>query len=88
MLLVIVAHQLLIQREIDLVGSDGALIIFGHIDFVGDFFQRGKILLDRLIHQNVPVSQVKNLPLHTALQHPVHNLKSGIGFACSCCHNE
>lgn len=50
MLLVIIAHQLLVQGEIHLVGDDGTFIVLGYIDFVGDLFQRGKILLDGLIH--------------------------------------
>ena len=48
--LVIIAHQLLVQGEIHLVGDDGTFIVLGYIDFVGDLFQRGKILLDGLIH--------------------------------------
>ena len=63
MLLVIVAHQLLIQREIDLVGSDGALIIFGHIDFMCNFLQRCKVLLNGLIHQNITICQIEYLAL-------------------------
>ena len=88
MLLVIIAHQLLVQGKIHLVGGDGAFIVLGHIDLVGDLFQRGKILLNGLIHQNVPVGQIEDLALHAALQHPVHDLEGGIGLAGAGGHHQ
>ena len=68
MLLIVVAHQLLIQGEIDLVGSNGAGVVPGNIDLVNDLLQRGEVLLDGLIHQDVAVGQVENLTLQAALQ--------------------
>lgn len=78
MLPIIVTHQLLIQGEIHLVGGDGIPVVLRHIDLVDDLFQRGKILPNRLIHQNVSVGQVENFSLHAAFQQAVHDLKSGI----------
>ena len=64
--LAVVAHQLLIKREVHLVGGDGAAVILCHINLVRHLFQRRKVLLNGLIHQNVPVSQIQHLSLHTA----------------------
>ena len=88
MLLVIVAHQLLIQREVNLVGRDGAFVIHRHVDFVGNLLQRGKVLLDGLVHQNVPVRQIQDFSLHAALQKPVHDLEGGIGLARAGGHDQ
>ena len=88
MLLIIVTNQLLIQREIHLMGSDGTLIILGNIDFMNNLFQRSEVLLNRLIHKNIAVSKVKNLTFQTALQHTVNNLESSIGFASTGSHDE
>ena len=60
MLLVIISHQLLVQREIYLVGCDGIGVVIFDIDFVNGFLQRGKVLLDGLIHQHIAVCQVEN----------------------------
>ena len=43
-------------------------VIFGHVDLVDDLLQRGKVLLDGLVHQNVAVSQVQDFLLHAAFQ--------------------
>ena len=88
MFLVIIAHQLLIQREVNLVGRDGAFVVLRHVDFVGDLLQRGKVLLDGLVHQNVPVRQIQNLSLHAALQQPVHDLEGGVGLARAGGHDQ
>ena len=70
------------------MGSDRTLIVLCYVDFVGDLFQWGKILLDRLIHQNVPIGQVEDFALHAALQHPVHDLEGSIGLACAGGHHQ
>ena len=88
MLPIIVTHQLLIQGEIHLVGGDGIPVVLRHIDLVDDLFQRGKILPNRLIHQNVSVGQVENFSLHAAFQQAVHDLKSGICFARAGSHHQ
>ena len=88
MLLVIVTHQLLIQGEVHLMRGNGAFIVFRHIDFMSHFFQRGKILLDRLIHQNITVSKIKDFSFHTALQHPIDDLEGSIGLAGASGHNQ
>ena len=88
MFLVIVTNQLLIQRKIHLMGSNGAFIIFGHIDLVNYFFQRSKILLNRLIHQNITVSKIQNLSFQSTLQHTINDLKSRISFSCTSSHNK
>ena len=67
---------------------DGATVIPGDVNLVGDLLQRGKVLLDRLIHQNVPVCQIEDLLLRAALQEAVNDLKSCICFARAGGHDE
>ena len=86
MFLIIITHQLLIKGKIHLVRSDGSFVILCNVNFVRHFFQRGKVLLDGLIYQNIPVCQIENLSLQSALQQPVYNLESRIGFSSSGCH--
>ena len=88
MFLVIVTNQLLIQRKIYLMGSNGTLIILGNINFMNNLFQRSKVLLNGLIHKNITVSKVKYLSLQAALQHTVNDLKSGIGFTRTGSHDK
>ena len=88
MLLIVVAHQLLIQGEIDLVGSNGAGVVPGNIDLVNDLLQRGEVLLDGLIHQDIAVGQVENLTLQAALQQAVDDLKGGIGLSGAGGHHQ
>ena len=88
MFLIVLAYQLLIQREIYLMGSDGAFVILCYINFMDDLFQRCKILLDGLIDQNVSVSQIENLALHATLQQSVHDLEGSIGLTGACGHNK
>ena len=68
MLLIIVPDKLLIQRKIDLVRGDGVLFVLCHVDFVDYLFQRGKVLLNGLVNQNVAVREVKHFALHAALE--------------------
>ena len=86
--LIVVSHQLLVEGEVHLVGGDGAGIIFCHIDLVGHLFQRGEVLLDGLVHQDVAVRQIEHLALHAAFQKPVDDLKGGIGLACPGSHDQ
>lgn len=68
--------------------GDGAGVIFAYVDFMGDLLQRGKVLLDRLIHKNITVSKVQYLSRHAALQQAVNNLEGGIGLAGTGDHNQ
>ena len=87
-LLIVVSHQLLVEGEVHLVGGDGAGVIFGHVDLVGNLLQRGEVLLDGLVHQDVAVRQIEYLALHAAFQKPVDDLKGGIGLAGSGGHHQ
>ena len=87
-LLVVVSHQLLVEGEVHLVGGDGAGVIFGHIDLVSHLLQRGEVLLDGLIHQNIAVRQIEHLALHAAFQEPIDDLKGGVGLSGSGGHHQ
>ena len=88
MLLTFITDELLVQGEVNLMGGDGTGIVFTDVDLMGDLFQRGKILLDRLIDQNIAVCKVEDLTLHPALKQAVHDLERGIGFTRAGGHNQ
>ena len=80
--------QLLIKGEIDLIRRNGLWIIFGIVNFMRDLFQRGKVLLNRLIYQNVSVCQIEDFLFHAALQQTVGDLKSRVGLSGSGRHDQ
>ena len=88
MFLVVVPDQLLIQGKIDLVRCDRIFLIFCEVDLMYDLLKRCKVLLDRVVDQVITVCEVQDLPLYSAREKPVHDLKSGIGLSGSCCHDE
>ena len=51
-------------------------------------FQRREILLDGLIHEDVPVGQVENLMFHAALEQPVDNLEGRVSLAGARSHHQ
>ena len=87
-LIVIVARKLLIQREIDLIRGNRARVIFGKVHLMNDLFQRGKVLLNRLVNKIVAVSQVQDFLLHAAFQQTVYDLERCVGFASAGGHNQ
>ena len=86
--LIIVTHQLLIQREIDLMRGNGTFIVFRGVDLMNHLFQRCKILLNGLIHKDITVSQIENLFLHIALKQTINDLECGISLARTGSHNQ
>ena len=80
-ILVLPVRQLLIQGEIHLIGRDCGRVILGKVHFMNDLVQRGKILVDGLIHKNIPVRQIQHL-LHQATgDQTVDRLEGDIGLA-------
>ena len=55
---------------------------------MNNLFKRREILLNGLIHKDIPVGKIQYLTLHTAFQQTVHDLKRSIGLARACCHNK
>ena len=88
MLLIVVAHQLLIQGEVDLVGGDGGAVVLGVVDLMDNLLQRGEVLGDGLVHQVVAVGEVEDLLLHAAHEEAVDNLEGGVGLAGAGGHDE
>ena len=84
----LIASQLLVKGEIDLVGCDRGGVIFCEVDLVDNLLQRGKVLLNGLIHQYISVGKIQDLAFHAALQQPVHNLKGRVGLSCAGGHNQ
>ena len=84
----LVANQLLVQGEIDLMRCNGAGISSSGVNFMNDLFQRSKVLLNGLVYKNIAVSEVQDLALHTALQQTVYDLESSVGLACAGSHNQ
>lgn len=88
MLDVVVADELLIEGEEDLVGGEGGGIVLRDVDFMRVLFQRGEVLLDGLVDEDVAVGQVEDFFLHTALEQAVDDLKGGVGFAGAGGHDQ
>ena len=88
MLPVIVAHKLLIEGKIHLMRGNGRAVILGEVYLMNNFFKRGKVLLNGLIHKNVAVGQIKDLSFRAGLQQPVNDLERRIGFTGAGRHNE
>ena len=88
MFFALIPNELLIQREIDLMRSNGTGIILGNIYLVYDLFQWSKILLDRLVYQYITVGKVKNLPFHFALEQTINNLEGCVCLAGASGHNQ
>ena len=57
----VIPGELLIKREIDLIRGNCDRVVFRKVDFVDRLFQRGKVLLDGLVYQNVAVGQIEDL---------------------------
>ena len=85
---IIPVRKLMVQREIDLMGSDGCRIILGEIDLMDRFLQRSEVLLDGLVHKDVSVRQIKHFPDQSAFDRAVYRLESGVCFAGTGCHDE
>jgi len=70
------------------VRCNGYRVVFGEVDFMDCFFQRGEILLNGLVNENVPVGKIQDLFLHTAFQQTIYSLESNIRFAGAGRHDE
>ena len=57
-LLVVLAEELLVEREVDLVRCDRRAVVGRVVDLVDDTGERPEILLDGLVDEDVAVGQV------------------------------
>ena len=64
----------------------GDRVIFCEIDFMDRLFQWSKILLNRLINENIAVGKIQYFFLNATLQQTIDNLKCRIGFTGTCSH--
>ena len=83
-LFVLISGKLLIEGEIDLVGT----IQLFPFNFCHDSSEGFKILLHGLIHQNISISKEKNFTLGAGFPEAVNDLESRICFACTSSHDE
>ena len=70
------ADELLVEGEINLMGSIRILLILLVADLMNGIGQRLEILFDGLVNQHVAISQVEHLLDETRLQQSIDNLKS------------
>ena len=85
---ILVARKLLVEGEVHFMRSDGDGIVLGEVDLVNRLFKRGEVLLDRLVHENVPVGEVQDLFPQAAFQQTVDDLKGRIGLPGACGHHQ
>ena len=82
------SDELLIEREIDLVSRIGVLFVLLIIDLVDSIREWLKVLLYRLVHQDVSVGQIEHFLHLLGLEQTIDDLEGSIGFAGSCRHNK
>ena len=87
-LALLVAGELLVEREENFVRSNRYRIVLRKVDLVYRLFERRKILLDRLVHQIVPVGKIEHFLPESAFYQTMDDLKGGVGLAGSCGHDE
>ena len=85
---ILVARKLLVEGEVHFMRSDGDGIVLGEVDLVDRLFKRGEVLLDRLVHEDVPVGEVQDLFPQAAFQQTVDDLKGRIGLPGACGHHQ
>ena len=84
----IAAGELLVEAEVDLVGSQAVAVIAGEVDLVHHGAERREVLLDGLVHQEVAIRQVEHAVAQAAAQQSPHDLESRVGFARTRGHHQ
>ena len=87
-LLVVIAHELLVQGEIHLIGGERHRVLFGGPDLVGDLPERGEVLLDGLVHEDISVCEIEHLFDEARREQAVDDLEGRIGLAGAGGHDE
>ena len=88
LLLPALPYQLLIEGEVDLVGSDPGTAILPVVDLVDGLRQWLEVLLDRLIYEYIAIRQIEHLLHQPRLEQAIDDLEGGIGLPCTCRHHE
>ena len=87
--LIILPDHLMVESKVHFMGCNFAqTLLVRKVHFVNCFLKRSKVLQNALVNKNVPICQVQNPLFHVRTEQTVHNLKSGICFSCSCCHDK
>ena len=87
-LLVVLAEELLVEREVDLVRCDRRAVVGRVVDLVDDAGERPEILLDGLVDEDVAVGQVEDLLPEARLAQPVDDLEGRVRLARARRHDE
>ena len=82
------SDELLVEREVNLVGYIGVLFVLLIIDLVDSIREWLEVLFYRLVHQDVSVGQIEHLLHLLSLEQTIDDLEGCIGFACSCRHHK
>ena len=85
---IVIAHHLLVEGKVNLIGGNLGGGVLGKIHLMDYLLQRLEVLKNRLVNQNVSVSQVEDFPLQVALEQTVNYLKGRKCLACTRGHDK
>ena len=80
--------ELLIKGKVNFVCGDTTSQILLITDFMNGLIKRLKVLLYRLVNQNIAVGQIQNLIYQPSFQQTIDNLKCRVCLTCSSCHHK
>ncbi len=81
-------YELLIEREIHLMGGVGTLLVLLIVDFVNGICQGLEVLLYRLVHKHIAVGKVQHFLHQPSLQQTIYNLECRVGLARAGGHHQ
>ena len=77
MLLIILSHHLMVESEVHFMRSNLVQAVFiGEIYLIDGLFERGEVLQNTLVNQNVSVCQIQNSLFKVRTEQPVDDLKA------------
>ena len=86
---VVLSDHLVIERKVYFMGCDLAqAFLVGEVHFVNGLFKRCEVLQNALVNKNISVSQIQDSLFKVRTKQTVNNLKSGVCFACTRCHDK
>ena len=89
MLLIILSHHLMVESEVHFMRSNLVQAVFiGEIYLIDGLFERGEVLQNTLVNQNVSVCQIQNSLFKVRTEQPVDDLKSCVCLAGSSSHDK
>ena len=86
---VILSDHLMIECKVYFMGCNlTQTFLIGEVHFVNGLFKRRKVLQNTLVNKNISVSQIQDSLFKVRTEQTVNNLKSGVCFSCTRCHDK